>query len=203
MNSKRLFFILLAAILLLFGGLFASAYYANSYLQKSSEQIVEKRAQVSQLERQQQSLVKAKKEVATYRELSEIAKSVVPQDKDQAQTVREIVNIAASNGIRLGSVTFPSSTLGTAKPGSKSKTTTNSNLSQLTPVPDMKGVYNLQIIVTSDSQTPVTYNRFVSFLDDLEHNRRTALVNNINITPSKENPGTLTFTLTLDEYIKP
>lgn len=209
MDSKRLFFLLSAGTTFMLAGFITSAYFANSQLEKYAKQVADKRAQVTMLEDEQDSLAKAKQELKTYDELSKIAASIVPQDKDQAQTVREIVNIASANGIRLGSITFPSSTLGNAKPSSgsspKSTLSTGSkvDLSQLKRVPDIPGVYDLQIIVTSDPDAPVSYNRFINFLNDLEHNRRTALVSNITITPDKQNRSALAFTLTLDEYIKP
>jgi hypothetical protein len=205
MTSKRLFFILILVIVLLCGGLIGGAYLANSALQKYSDDIVKKRAQVTTYEQEQDSLAKAKKELEKYRSLSKVAQSIVPQDKDQAQTVREIVNIASARGIKLGTISFPSSTLGESSlPGaSPSSSKSKASLSQLTPVKDIPGVYDLQIVVTSDSSAPVSYNKFIDFLNALEHNRRTALVSSITITPDKVNRGNLTFSLTLDEYIKP
>lgn len=211
MNSKQLNRILLISLALLVLGLFGGTYLINGNLQKRSESVVKKRAEVYKLEQEQNSLVRAKKDVQTYRPLAQIAKNIVPQDKDQAQTVREIVGIAERNGISLGSITFPTSTLGQAavkstkgaKPAAGSGTSNNSALSQLVPVSDIPGVYSLQIIVTSDTDSPVSYSKFLSFLDALEHNRRTALVSSISINPDEDNPNNVAFTLTLDEYIKP
>lgn len=213
MTSKRLFMALALAVLLMFGALIGGAYAANTMLTQYSKKIVDKRAKIQQLQDQEDSLAKAKKDVAKYQPLADIAKSIVPQDKNQAQTIQEIVNIAAEHGVSLGAITFPSSTLGdtkktgtTGSTGSASAPSTpagNAALSQLTPVADIQGVYSLQIIVTSNANAPVSYDRFTSFLDALEHNRRTALVSSISITPDKTNHNNLTFTLTLDEYIKP
>jgi hypothetical protein len=208
MNSKKLFFILIAAVVLACGALIGGAYFADQNIQKFSKQIVAKRAKVASLNQQQDSLITAKKDIVQYEELAHIAKTIVPQDKDQAQTVREIVNIASANGIKLGSITFPSSSLGESATGGTGttvapKVTPNAALSQLIPVKEIPGVYSLQIIVASDANAPVTYSRFVEFLNDLEHNRRTALVSSITITPDKINRANLTFTLTLDEYVKP
>jgi hypothetical protein len=70
-------------------------------------------------------------------------------------------------------------------------------------VPNIPGVYQLQITVEGDSSKPVQYNSFLNFLTALEHNRRTAQVSTVSIAPSASNPNLLSFTLTLEEYIKP
>jgi hypothetical protein len=64
-------------------------------------------------------------------------------------------------------------------------------------------VYYLQITVQSNGSQTVPYNKFISFLDALEHNRRTALVSSIALTPDSKNSNNVGFNLTLDEYIKP
>lgn len=197
---------MLSALLVVSVALLAGAQLIHSDLKKRSEDIVKKRAEVIKIEKEQKSLVQARKNIQTYKPLAEIAKDIVPQDKNQAQTAREIVKIANDNKISLGSITFPTSNLGDApvKGGSSSTpAATKPDLSQLTPVKGIPGVYSLQIAVTSNTKQPVTYDALLSFLHDLEHNRRTALVSDISINPDKANPNAISFTLTLDEYIKP
>lgn len=197
MNSKRLYFAMLGMIAVLVIGLVAGAFVVNNLLQQESAKLVKNRLQVAVLDEQQRQLIQAKQDVKKYQDLSVIAKSVVPQDKDQAQTLQQIVDIAASNGISLSAITFPASTLGNT--GSASKT----QLSQLVPVKGISGVYDLQLTVQSNVANPVPYSRFISFLSDLEHNRRTALINSVTIQPNTKDRSTLSFTLGLDEYIKP
>ena len=194
MSSKHLYFTLLGVICLLVLGLAGGAYEAAQLLSSQSKQLVANRKQVDVLSQDQDELSKAKQEIKKYQDLATIAKSVVPQDKDQAQTVGQIVAIANANGITLSSITFPSSSLGA---------NSNAALSQLLPVKDVSGVYNLQLTVTSDPTNPVNYGKFINFLDALEHNRRTAEVSTINLQPNAKDRSTLSFTLVLQEYIKP
>jgi hypothetical protein len=206
MSSKRLYYSMLALIGILIVGLIGGAYEADQLLQQQSDSLVQNRLQAAVLEQEQIDLARAKQDIKKYQDLAAIAKSVVPQDKDQAQTVREVVNIANSNGILLSSITFPSSTLGIGvggKPASGTVSSSKQQLSQLTPVKGIAGVYDLQLTVQSDSNHPVEYSRFISFLSALEHNRRTALVSSITLQPNDKNRDTLSFTLILDEYIKP
>lgn len=194
MKSKHMYFLLNGVVVLLVVALLGGAYGLDKVLSNQSDKLVKQRSELTALDTESNALLSAKKEVKQYQSLSDIAKNIVPQDKDQAQTVREIVKIAQASGISLGSVTFPSSTLGAGK---------SLSLSQLTPVPGLNGVYMLEINIQSDAGSPVTYQKFRNFLSGLEHNRRTALVSTITLTPDSKDPNLITFSLTLDEYIKP
>jgi Sec-independent protein translocase protein TatA len=218
MSSKRLHLILMAVIVLLLVGLVGGTYELNALLTKKGNSLTGLKAQTQALDQEQVGLKKAKKEIATYADLQKVTKTIVPEDKSQAEAVRELVKIAADNGVSLSSITFPVSTLGntTVKPGSSTaspsapapapaanaKSATNA-LSQLLPVKNIPGVYLLQITIQNDDNHPVSYSNFINFLDGLEHNRRTAQVSTVNIQPNAKNPNLLTFVLTLNEYIKP
>jgi hypothetical protein len=215
MSSKRLYFLLIGFIGLLFVGLIAGTYGANNLLSNQANQLTSLKAKSLAIGQEQASLKKAKEDVIKYSDLDKIAKSVVPQDKDQAEAVREIVNIAALYNVSLSAINFPASTLGTTTSpagGTSTSTTapapskTNSKtgvLSQLLAVKSIPGVYQLTINVVGDPNKPVAYDKFVSFLSALEHNRRTAQVSTITIQPNATNRNLLTFTLGLNEYIKP
>ena len=192
-NAKRVYFILSGLIVAAVLALGACVYIANSFLKTKSKDVHDARLKTLVMEQTQSSLQKAKSDIEKYKGLSEIAKDIVPQDKDQVQTVREISNLAAKNGIRLGGITFPTSTLG----GS------GKDDSQLKPVKSINGTYTLVITVRSDSKASATYTNFLQFLQDLEKNRRTALVTGIALTPDAKAPNKVQFSLTISEYIKP
>jgi hypothetical protein len=193
MSSKQLYYVLIGGVTLSLAILFGGLYSATALLQKQSKELVAAKTRTVVLDQKQTQLTKAKADIAKYQELGTIAKNIVPQDKDQAQTVREIVTIANNTGIKLGAITFPASTLGGTKGG----------MSQLQPVKDISGVYSLDITVQSDTAAPVSYTKFISFLDALEHNRRTALVKGVSIQPDAGNASSLSFTLNISEYVKP
>lgn len=193
MSAKRLYYLLWGAVGLSVVVLFLSVYLTGAMLQSKSKDVAKERLKSLVLDEKQKQLTKARADIAKYQNLADIARNIVPQDKDQAQTVREIVKIAQDNGIKLGTISFPTSSLGDKK----------SNLSQLTKVKDISGVYSLDITIQSDSTAPAPYSKFIDFLDDLEHNRRTALVNGISLAPVVGNPNNISFTLNVSEYIKP
>lgn len=204
MTSKRLHLIMTAVLGLLFVTLVFGVYAINSSLGAEADKLVILKAKSRALSQEQLSLQASKKNIEKYAELEKIAKAVVPEDKNQAAAVREIVNIAAANNVKLASITFPASTLGSGADG-KPATTSDAvaTLSQLQPVKNIPGVYQLPITVSGDPNQPVQYTRFISFLDALEKNRRTAQVSTIALQPDPGNRNLLTFTLTLNEYIKP
>jgi hypothetical protein len=215
-RSKYVSFGLMGLICLLFAGLLIGASNANKLL--SSRAQLSLKAKTEALAQEQQSYLVAKQNIKKYADLEQIAKTIVPQDKSQAEAVREIVNLAAKNKVSLSSIDFPPSSLGgnasvatpagsANAPASSLATNSSKNsqnkLSQLAPVPGIPGVYQLTITVTSDPQKPVTYSQLISFLHDLEENRRTAQVTTINIQPLQGSTSQLTFIISLNEYIKP
>jgi hypothetical protein len=200
MNSKGLYYGLVGLLVVLGLSTLVTAREANVMLENQSKTLVTLKAKNQATINQQTQLVNDKKDIATYTDLNNIAKSVVPQDKDQAEAVREIVDLASQSGIsELSSITFPSSALGTAQV----KSNNNPSLTQVTPVKAIPGVYDLQITVTQANTALVPYNNFITFLSKLEQNRRTAQVSNINVQPDQLNPDMVAFTLVIDEFIKP
>lgn len=198
MTAKRLFWLLLGVLVLLFGGLVGTVYGTTGLVKSKSTQLASSRGTVEQLSTQQAGLVKSKQDITKYADLEKITETVVPQDKDQAETVRELTKIAANNSITLTTISFPDSNLGSTSTGSSKKSP-----SQLTPVPDIPGVYNLKITIANSTSTPVTFNQLSAFLQDLENNRRTAAVSSVNIAPQKGDSRQLVFTLIINTYIKP
>jgi hypothetical protein len=193
LTAKRLYLLLLGSIVLAIALLFVSVYFATGLLKNKSKVIADARVTVQALEQKQLKLAKARTDIEKYQSLSDIARSIVPQDKDQAQAIREIVTIAAANGIKLGSITFPSSSLGDAKVP----------YSQLKAVKTIPDVYSLDITIQSDTLAPAPFASLLSFLDALGHNRRTALVSGITLQPDAKTPDRLSFIITLSEYVKP
>lgn len=203
MNSKLLYFVFIAVLVLLGGGIFVSAYEANIILQNRSQKLTELKATNTATEQQQIQLAQNKRDIAKYGDLNKIAQTVVPQDKDQAEAVREIVKLAADSGIpQLTSITFPASTLGGTGVGASTIKTSN-GLTQVVPVKGIPGVYDLQITVLQDASNKVPYSRFTTFLTKLEQNRRTAQVSSITVQPDTKNTNFVSFTLIIDEFIKP
>jgi hypothetical protein len=193
MDSRKVYFGFIGLLVLLGVGFVFSVKEANTLLEGRSQTLTGLKAESQATADQQAQLDADKAAIAKYTALNKIAESVVPQDKDQAEAVQEIVNLASQSGIsKLSSISFPASTLGTTK-----------GITQVTAVKGIPGVYDLQITITQGNTSLVPYSSFITFLSKLEQNRRTAEVTSINVEPSPTSPGMVSFTLVVDEFIKP
>lgn len=213
MNAKRSYYIMCAIVAVLAVAIGGTTYVGHSMLKQESVKLVQLKAKVDATNRQQIALQKAKKDIAASRELYNIAKVIVPENKDQAQAVRQIIKLAGENNVVIDSFDFPASNLGAGPAGVRPVTGAatggsaaggaKATLSQLTPVPKIPGVYNLQLTVTSSTSTLATYSQLINFLSALENNRQTASVSSISITPDATKINQFSFSLVLDIYIKP
>ena len=220
MNSKRLFFLLSGIFVLLCGLTLAGVFFGNSMLQKKSTELVALKVESKRLEDQQKSLVQAKKDIEQYTDLENAAKTIVPQEKDQARTVREIVKFAQDTGVSIANISFPASTLGQAPaktatpPAADSSSDKNAapapppppaapTTTQVKTVTGISGVNMMEITVQSDSSKPVAYSKLIAFLQKLEQNRRTSQVSSLTVTPNSNDRNRVTFSLVVNVYIKP
>lgn len=207
MNSKKVYFGMLGIISILAILAITCLVLGNGMLQKKSDKLSELKLENRVLEEQQSAVIKANKDIEKYKELEELAKRIVPQDKDQARTVREITQIADQSGIFIDSIQFPKSDLGKPAikvPGSATATTPSKPsippITQTKPVEGIPGLYQMEIKI--DVNNAVSYQRLIDFLSRLEQNRRTALVSSISIHPLAKTP-TLTFEITFNIFVKP
>lgn len=224
MTAKKVFYGLIIISFLLGGLIIGTAVLGNIVFKKQFEKLSELKAKSQVLEQQSLSLIKAKQDIEEYSELDKIAKQIVPQDKDQAGTVREINRIAEESGITLSGISFEPSTLGDSRPVQAAPSPENSDgsgepantpqeaatspaataraLTQVQPVSGIPGVYSLGVIIQTGENSTVSYEQFLTFLEKLESNRRTAHVGRISIVP-QDGGANVTFSLTLNAFVKP
>jgi hypothetical protein len=214
-NSKRLRLVLIALIALGAVLFVAICILGLSKLEEKSKEVVEWKLKSRTVEAQQANFAQAKIDVEKYGYFKQVAKTVIPADKDQAQAVLDIFQLADQSGIALQSVTFAASTLG-AKPTStgsaSSAATTQAALSQAQPVEGIKGLYSLELTITPDlgAQVPAnkraTYAKLLDFLQRIERNRRTAQISQVTVQPQTDTSGnsqSINFSLTTSIFIKP
>lgn len=203
MTPKKVFYAMTGSLVVVAGLLGATVYFGNQSLQTEADKLVDLKAINETLEAQQTNLLKAQRDIQKYSDIEEITQSIVPQDKDQARAVREMVTLAGESGFELQSVTFPSSNLGsTQNSGSNKKSNQSSGISQAVPVPGINGVYSLE--ATLQPKDNITYPQFLTFLKKLENNRRTSQVSRVRIAPADDsNRDLISFTLTIKLFLKP
>lgn len=204
---------LLAGAGLLF---FIIAFAGLGILSAKTQGLIELEQQSKTVDAQSTNLAASKKQVEQYAYFNDIAKTVLPSDKDQAQAVLDIFSLADQSGIAIASVTFPASNLGAktvATAGNNAATApAASAISQAKPVEGIAGLYSLQLTISPQSgpevsdAKQVTYPKLLDFLGRIEHNRRTAQITQVNIQPLGTNSGPsqfINFTMTINIFIKP
>lgn len=208
MTSRRVFFAMTGVVAISAGLFIGGVVLGNQRLTNQAQKLVGLKLEAQVVTAQQTALVQAKKDIEAYSELAVIARTIVPQDKDQARSVLEINKIAEESGIKLQTIAFQSSNLGQAAPpatpsGDEAPSTTPAAppLTQVKPIEGITGVYSLEMIITP-GEGVISYSNFLNFLERLENNRRTAHVSKIAINPLAKGGG-LSFTLTLNAYVKP
>lgn len=220
MDSKRLRIVL--QILLGLGAIFfvIMLVVGLSMLSSQSDKVTQLKLKDKTADAQLSSLASAKKDLQAYGYFKDIAKSVIPDDKNQAQALLDIFQLANEAGISISSVTFPTSSLGTSASKSTSSSTATdakaaSNktvLSQAKSVEGIPGLYSIELTISPETGTQVpagkqvTYLKLINFLKKLENNRRTAQITQVNIQPAGNEAGpsgTINFTLIINIFIKP
>jgi hypothetical protein len=211
-TPKRFYFIMIGLNCICVILIFLAVLWGNGLIKNQSEKLRSVKTESRLIDEQQISLLQAKKDIEKYSDLNKTAQSIVPQDKDQAKTVREISKIASETGVALKDIKFQSSNLGQTVVAPTTTTPTEGSttpakpalppISQVKPIDGISGVFALEIIITSQDEVLVTYPDFIKFLERLETNRRTAHVDKISIKPSATGDS-LSFTLTLNAYVKP
>jgi len=221
-NSKSIRIMLLAAIALAVVGFIATLVVGMSLLKSKSNSMVDLKVKSQTADTQLTNLEKAKKQVQKYAYFKDVAKTVIPADKNQAEDIIEINQLASEAGISIQSITFPISTLGLTTTTTSTTTTTTdatssnsakSAISQAKPVTGIPGLYSLELTITPESMSTapadkqLTYAKMLDFLDRIENNRHTAQITEVDITPSGIGNSVLgsgfTFVLKINIFIKP
>lgn len=196
LTSFRLFILLCIACGLLAAAAIGLTYGASKLLASQGDTLDSAKVDDEIARTRQATLSRAQANIEKYEELDTIAQGVVPQEKDQARTVREIVAIANQSNVSLSGITFPDSKL-----GANTRSATNSGQSQITAVKGIKGLYVMEIGVSSSRSVP--YQNFLEFLNQLQSNRRTANITSVSASPDSDNRNRVSFTLTINAYIRP
>lgn len=203
MTTKKTFYVMLGSLASLALLLGTMLYFGNKSLVEESHKLVDLKATNQTLESQQTNLLGAQQDIEKYSNIEEITNSIVPQDKDQARAVREVIALAKQSGFEIRSITFPTSNLGIGNrsSGDTAESATPAPISQAVPVKGISGVYSLEATIVPTG--PVQYSQFLGFLKKLENNRRTSQVSSIRIEPQENSPGTISFTLKINLFLKP
>jgi hypothetical protein len=223
MTAKKLFKVLLGALLAVVAGSILMVWQAKNWLTGRSAVIITSKLDVAELESTYNQGLRARTELLTYNTLLSSVDDILPEDKDQVNALSQIIKISDEVGITINTISFPSSELGSAKPvAPKAVETTNDKpseapavatptqaITQAKPVDGLPGIYALQVrldgITQKGSVNGPTYDQVLSLLRAVERNQRTLQITSLGITPVKDSSGSTTYqvAITLNLFIKP
>jgi transcriptional regulator of acetoin/glycerol metabolism len=190
-THKMLMIMLIMLIVIATSALFIS----NFMMQKSANNLVQAKLDNVGYDSEEQTYLQARKDLGEYTALNEIIQKILPQSKDQAEAVSELYKIGDETGIKIASITFPSSTL-----GQKSNSNT---VTQAKSVDGMPGVLGIDIAIELEpaSGASISYDSMINFLQRVELNRRNMQIKQITVNADTLHGG-VTFNMTLTIFVK-
>lgn len=187
MTPKRVYFILLAVLILTVAGSAGAYYYADRLLAQRATEISRLKAEHDIVELKISNARDAEKKIEELAFVAEIAEQVLPPEKLQSNVLGELVKFASDTGVNLQSVAFSPT---------DAKATSNIANSQTVPLEGVPGVSTLKTTITISR---ARYDQALSFLEKLESNRRKMQVDSINLSPTDD---TFSASIVLDIYVK-
>lgn len=188
-KAKRTFYMLIAINVLLIGGIVGAYLFASNFAKQKSKEIAVLKADIETNDQTLNSHRELERSLSQSKELAEIAKEVLPQDKNQSLALQEINKFASESGVAIKQVTFNT-------PSNKKSTGPT-----LTSPSNLKGVSVLSVSVKADK---MQYEQLLTLLKKFEDNRRRMQVTSISLAPSTSNLGQLDrVDLLVDIYLKP
>lgn len=216
LDSRHMRLLLIGGLIAMIAVFISVMFLGLSALSGKSDALVNLKAQSQADDTELLNLEQAKKDVEKYSYFKAVAKTVIPNDKDQAEAVSEIFQFAKQAGIRIQNITFPTSSLGlntsslgTAAQDATTPAATSKAISQAKPVTGISGLYSLELTISPQNGNDVppsfqvTYPKVLAFLKSIEDNRRTAQITQVVIQPPSSADQSLSFTLTTNIFIKP
>lgn len=183
MSPKKFFVVLLGVTLAILAAGGAGYYWARTQLTAESSalaaQLATQQADDQKISSLQHLQYQYNQEIVPILPLIDEA---LPRDKKQTEILAQLQNIAAQTGLQIGSISMPPPT---GLPSSVSQTVKAGNVLALPISFQITGSYNQ---LQSFTEKVETLNRFTNITD---------------LAVAKNNTGPITYTMSVNAYIKP
>jgi Tfp pilus assembly protein PilO len=192
MKAKQFYFLLIALIILSAAGIVGAFVWSKDQLQNNayavSDLLAERDAQRDIIILLQQAQVQSDE----VEEVSALLERLLPTEKNQETLILDIIYTAtAEAGIPVSNITTFSFSGGNAPDA----------LSGTQPFKEVAGVLEYPFNLALQD---ITYEAFLKLLTEVETNGRIVQVENVQISPSKADPGFLSnVTLSMKAFLKP
>lgn len=191
-KAKQFFYVMIAATVLGFGGIVGAFYWGDSMLNKRAAAIADLQTERDIASEKILALKKAKQSDAVMTDATTLLDRLLPKQKNQETLVADVIYTASNEaGIPVSSISTLSFTASDAP----------SDQSGTVPYKDIPGVLSYPFSMTVDN---ITYDTLLKLLVAIERNGRLVQIDELQISPDKNTPGTLTsVSLTMKAFLKP
>ena len=192
LKPKYFFFVMIAVIVLAFGGIIGAFYWGSNGLKAEADVLSNLKTDYDVSEAKITALKRANESAEKITDANKLLDTLLPKQKEQEKLLADIFYTATNEaGIpvnKLGAISFS----GGGEP---------SDLSGTEESKDIAGVYTYPFNM---SISKISYETLLKLLQEIEQNGRLVQVDNLQISPDKENPGQLTtVTLSLKAFLRP
>lgn len=190
-KSKKVFLGMIALLVLTIGGIGGGIYVYDQQLTEQTKEISQLMADREVLEQQIKIYRDANQKIQELSYIDEIAKEVLPPNKEQAEVIAEINKFARESGMTVSSLEFG---------GAQGNTPDSLDTSQTEVIAGL-GVRVLPVTVSIDPSP--SYDQVISFLQRIEINRRKMQVVSLDLTPQASDRSTFSSVIvTINIYLK-
>jgi hypothetical protein len=181
MTPRKFNNILLIAFVAVVALVILGLYFGRILVKNASQGIIDTKLEILKTTETEAIYLKNK---ALYLENESTANKLaklVPNNKDEVIALELLNNYARESGLALSSITLPGSTL---DPNIKSKN--KIDISQATPIKDLKGVYDIpiEVIVVRTDGSNIPTGQLLQLVEAIEKSPRSMRINSLSFDPT-------------------
>ncbi|HPR09980.1 MAG TPA: hypothetical protein PLJ04_00185 [Candidatus Saccharibacteria bacterium] len=169
MNPKKMYYLLVAALVVTLLAIGGVLYLGRGVMLAASEKVIDAKLNIIKAEKTEETYLKNKQIYLANSATAEKLNYLVPTGKEQAAAVETIYSFANNANLTITSVVFPGSSL---DPTVKQKTKVD--ISQATPVKDLKGVYEIpiEVSISGGGKNSISTNQILNLIESIEASPR-------------------------------
>lgn len=192
LRAKQFYYVMIATTVLSFCGILVAFYWGNQKLSDKASVIADLQADTDIAQDKLLALKNAKKSAELATEAEQLLTTLLPKTKEQEKLIADVIYTASAEA------GIPLQNLGSLSFNSNDNPSDLSGTEQFTAVP---GVYSYPFTMSVDD---ISYETLLKLLNEIEQNGRLVQVENLEISPDKENPGAIAnVNLSLEAFLKP
>jgi hypothetical protein len=176
MTPKKAHYLLIALLVLTLIIIGTVLYFGRKSLTNTSQKVVDAKLNIVKATKEEETYIKNKQIYIKNEVVAEKLNVLIPTEKEQALAVETIYTFANNAGLSITSIVFPGSNLDPSV-----KTKTKIDISQATPVKDLKDVYEIpvEVSIKGGRQNGISTNQLLQFIESIESSPRNMRITSI------------------------